>query len=125
MDIINYFRFLVALVFVLGLIWLLALAARRLGLGYPMSKSKMSGSRRIQVVETAPVDGRRRLVLVRRDNVEHLLILGQNSETVIETDILAPLETNPLNTSATGLKENSVAPPQSTSIDINRQAKPE
>ncbi len=94
MDVENYFRFVLALVFVLGLIWLLALTARRFGLGYPINKSRVAGTRRVQIVETAPVDGRRRLILVRRDNVEHLLILGQNTETVIETGIPITMDTD-------------------------------
>jgi flagellar protein FliO/FliZ len=95
MDYSDYFRFLLALVFVLALIGILALLARRAGLGYPAALNRNPGNRRIQVVETAAVDGRRRLVLVRRDNVEHLLILGQNSETVIEAGIQPPADARP------------------------------
>ena len=87
MDYIDYFRFLFALIFAIALIALLALVARRAGFGYTMALNKESNTRRLEIVETASVDGRRRLVLVRRDNVEHLLIIGQNSETVIETKI--------------------------------------
>ena len=87
MDYSDYFRFLFALIFVIALIALLALVARRAGFGYPVTLNKSLNARRLKIVETASVDGRRRLVLVRRDNVEHLLIIGQNSETVIETRI--------------------------------------
>ena len=34
-----------------------------------------------------PLDGRRKLVLIKRDDREHLIILGQNTETVVETRI--------------------------------------
>jgi flagellar protein FliO/FliZ len=87
MDYSDYFRFLFALIFVIALIALLALVARRAGFGYPAALNKAPNARRLEIVETASVDGRRRLVLVRRDNVEHLLIIGQNSETVVETSI--------------------------------------
>ncbi len=87
MDFEGYFRFLLALVFVIGLIGLLAMAARRLGLGYPVSAFKGGRIKRLSVVEVAQVDGRRRLVLVRRDNTEHLILLSPNRETVIETGI--------------------------------------
>ncbi len=90
MDYADYFRFLLALIFVLGLIGGLALLARRAGFGYPANPKSGSANRRLEVIETAMVDGRRRLVLVRRDDVEHLLILGQNSETLIETGITPP-----------------------------------
>ena len=43
--------------------------------------------RRLGVVEVTPLDGRRRLILVRRDAVEHLLLVGPTSELVIETGI--------------------------------------
>ena len=102
MDISQYFRFLLALVFVLALIGLLAYLAKRAGFGYPVNLSRNTANRRIQVVETAPVDGRRRLVLVRRDNVEHLLVIGQNSETVIETNIQVPDRVKMLNDQGKG-----------------------
>ena len=97
MDIGQYFQFLLALVFVLALIGLLAYLAKRAGFGYPVGLARNPANRRIQVVETAPVDGRRRLVLIRRDNVEHLLVIGQNSETVIETNIQEPDSVKMLN----------------------------
>lgn len=43
--------------------------------------------KRLDVVDQASVDGRRRLVLVRRDNVEHLIMTGGPVDVVIETNI--------------------------------------
>lgn len=43
--------------------------------------------RRLDVVEQSSVDGRRRLVLVRRDDVEHLIMTGGPVDVVIETNI--------------------------------------
>lgn len=43
--------------------------------------------KRISIVETASIDGRRRLVLIRRDNVEHLIMTGGPVDLVIETGI--------------------------------------
>lgn len=43
--------------------------------------------RRLDVVEQSSVDGRRRLVLVRRDDVEHLIMTGGPVDLVIETNI--------------------------------------
>ena len=43
--------------------------------------------KRLGVVETAPVDARRKLLLVRRDDVEHLIIVGGPVDMVIETGI--------------------------------------
>jgi flagellar protein FliO/FliZ len=44
---------------------------------------------RLGVIEQAPVDSRRRLVLVRRDDVEHLIMTGGPVDVVIETNIVA------------------------------------
>ncbi|MCH7861927.1 MAG: FliO/MopB family protein [Proteobacteria bacterium] len=76
------------LVFVVGLIALLAWAVRRLNL-IPGIAAPRRGGRRLQVVEVTPIDIRRKLVLVRRDDREHLLLLGQASELVIESGIVA------------------------------------
>lgn len=88
---IDYFRFLMALGFVLGLIALAAWLARRMGLGGMLAgqaaRAGRRAARRLGVVEVAPLDARRRLVLVRRDEVEHLLLLGPDGDRVIEAGI--------------------------------------
>jgi hypothetical protein len=43
--------------------------------------------RRLEVVEQASLDSRRKLVIVRRDNVEHLIMTGGPVDVVIETGI--------------------------------------
>jgi flagellar protein FliO/FliZ len=45
---------------------------------------------RLAVTEQASVDSRRKLVLVRRDDVEHLIMTGGPVDVVIETGIRAP-----------------------------------
>ncbi|MAN79272.1 MAG: hypothetical protein CMM77_11590 [Rhodospirillaceae bacterium] len=90
MDMDNYFRFILALVFVIGLIALLAAVARRAGWGFPAAAIKRASNRRLGIVEVTPLDGRRRLILVRRDDTEHLLLIGPTSELVIETGITGP-----------------------------------
>lgn len=86
----TYLRFALALIFVLALIGLLAWLARRMGFGIPVqSFRQQKKSRRLGMVEVMALDGRRRLVLLRRDGVEHLVILGPAGETVIETGIPA------------------------------------
>jgi flagellar protein FliO/FliZ len=88
MDGAQLVQFAVALVFVLALIAGAAAVARRFGLGsMPAMKSRR---RRLTVAEILPLDGRRRLVLIRRDDREHLIILGPNSETVVERFIPVP-----------------------------------
>jgi hypothetical protein len=41
----------------------------------------------LDVVEHANVDGRRKLLLIRRDDVEHLIMTGGPVDVVIETGI--------------------------------------
>lgn len=91
---LEYVRFLLALLFVLGLIGLLAFVLRRFGMGVvrvsPAYRSKgRSAERRLAVIEVASVDARRRLVLVRRDDTEHLILLGQTSDLLVESGIKA------------------------------------
>lgn len=42
---------------------------------------------RLAIIDAIPVDRRRRLVLVRRDNIEHLLLVGGPSDVVVEGGI--------------------------------------
>lgn len=78
-------KMIAALILVLGLMGGLALVMKKLGLSgritAPGSKS------RLKVVESIPLDNRRRLALLQRDDVQHLVILGPNGETVIETNV--------------------------------------
>lgn len=45
---------------------------------------------RLEVMEQANVDSRRKLVLIRRDDVEHLIMTGGPVDVVIETGIVVP-----------------------------------
>src|ERR1700677_3512631 len=80
-------RFVVAFLLVLGLIGAGAFLWRRFGNG-PLSTTGPRGRQpRLAVIDAANVDGRRRLVLIRRDNTEHLLMIGGPSDIVIEPNI--------------------------------------
>lgn len=89
MDFGSYVQFLFALVFVLGLIGLFSLLLKRLSMNGVAGLRSGRGERRLKVVETVMVDGKRRMVLVRRDNREHLLLLGQQNDLLIESNIEA------------------------------------
>ncbi|QDW39648.1 flagellar biosynthesis protein FliO [Bradyrhizobium sp. KBS0727] len=80
--------FLFAFIAVLALIGVAAWLVRRFAtnrLGANTNRSRMP---RLAVIDAAAVDGRRRLVLVRRDNVEHLLMIGGPSDIVVEPNIV-------------------------------------
>lgn len=48
---------------------------------------------RLAVVDTLSIDHRHRLVLVRRDNVEHLLLVGKTADLVVEPSIVRAPQT--------------------------------
>jgi flagellar protein FliO/FliZ len=95
MNFFEYFQFLFALLFVIGLIVTIALIARKFGFGFPYSALKHGKGKRLSISEVTPIDGRRRLVLVKCDEKEHLLLLGPTSETVISTNIVASNSQSP------------------------------
>jgi len=91
--------------FLIVLLGLLALAfwlLRRFGGGRLVSGATRGRQPRLAVIDQATVDSRRRLVLIRRDNVEHLLIIGGPSDVVVEQNIVR---------AATALRETGPARP--------------
>ena len=88
MDNVNYLKFIAAFALVMGLMLLLAHVAKRFNL-VSLLTIKRGTQRRLTLVEFLPVDSRRKLVIIKRDNVEHLILLGPNSETVVEANIPA------------------------------------
>src|SRR5512139_377511 len=80
-------RFFVAFLVVLALIGLTAWLVRRFGANR-LGNAARGRMPRLAVIDAAAVDGRRRLVLVRRDNIEHLLMIGGPSDVVVETNIV-------------------------------------
>lgn len=81
----------ISLSFVLILFALFVFVVRRLMSG----KSTPARGRqpRIALMDSTSLDGRRRLLLVRRDNVEHLILVGGPTDVVVEQNIVknAPL----------------------------------
>ncbi len=78
MDIVQILQAIFALAVTLGLIGLTAVGLRRFG---PDVIARFQGSetrdRRLRLVETLVIDPTRRLVLVRLDNEERLILLGE------------------------------------------------
>lgn len=84
MDTVDPMRFILAFVFVLGLLGLFSVVLKRFGQNKKLFGGAQEGGR-LSVVETKYLDHKRRLVLVKCDGVEHLLLLGDGRETVIES----------------------------------------
>jgi hypothetical protein len=80
-------KFLVAFLVVLAIMGAVGFIVRRLGGGAMINPSPRGRQPRLSVIEAASVDGRRRLVLVRRDNAEHLLLIGGPTDIVVEPNI--------------------------------------
>jgi len=100
MNLIDFARYFGALLLVLGLVGAAGLAARRFGLG---SLVKPTASRRLAIVETLMIAPRQRLLIVRRDCVEHLVLSGPEGTSIVEAGIaampVAPALTNSEKTS--------------------------
>ena len=77
MDVAEIARMFFALAIVLGLIGLLVVAARRFGPETIRQFQANRPDRRLSVIETLTLDPSRRLVLVRIDTEERLILLGE------------------------------------------------
>lgn len=83
-----WLKFIITMLFVLGLIVGGFWAIRFFGVAGPQFDSMRGRQPRLAVIDAAAVDSRRRLILIRRDNVEHLLMIGGPSDIVIEPNIV-------------------------------------
>ncbi|EKF16846.1 flagellar biosynthetic protein FliO, partial [Nitratireductor pacificus] len=108
----------IILVAVAILLWVVLRVSRRLTSG-----TFVSGGRgrqpRLAVTDATPVDNHRRLVLVRRDNVEHLLLIGGPTDLVVEANIAAPFAAEPR-----GPADNRPEPALSRPPEANRPPQP-
>ncbi len=102
-------KFFIAFIIVLGLIAGVAYLVRRFGSGALNAGGTRGRQPRLAVIEAAAVDSRRRLVLIRRDNVEHLVMLGGPSDVVVECNIVRA-------TPAPAIREAQVARPAAEAI---------
>ena len=65
---------------------------------------------RLAVMDATPVDSKRRLVLIRRDDVEHLVLIGGTTDVVIERDIrMMPRSAKPVTPQSAPLHEEPSA----------------
>lgn len=73
MELLDWARAIFALLATLALIALAAYAARRFGMLQPGANAP---ARRLKLVESLMIDPRRRLVVVRFDDRDHLILLS-------------------------------------------------
>lgn len=81
----------VSLILVVGLIalagWIVWTIVRRVRSGLFIGGGAHGHAPRLAVIDAVPVDTQRRLVLVRRDDTEHLVMIGGPSDIVVESGI--------------------------------------
>ncbi len=87
MDVLDFARYFAALLLVLGLIGAAGLATRKFGVP---GLAKPASVRRLQIVESLMLSPRQRLAIIRRDNVEHLVLISQAGASLIEAGITPP-----------------------------------
>jgi hypothetical protein len=81
-------KFSIAFLVVLALIGVTAWLVRRFAANRLGGAAARGRQPRLAVIDAASVDGRRRLILIRRDNVEHLLMIGGPTDVVVEQNIV-------------------------------------
>lgn len=81
-------RLVIAIVVIAALLGITIALIRRMGSGSRerFARGGRSGPR-LALVDAIAVDQRRRLVLVRRDSTEHLLLIGGTADVVVESQI--------------------------------------
>ncbi|RUT33118.1 hypothetical protein EMQ25_08325 [Arsenicitalea aurantiaca] len=109
---VTFLALAIVLVMVVLGLWLLKLVFNA------SSNVGRARNRRISVVDSLQVDGKRQLLVIRRDNVEHLVMTGGAQDLVIETGIPAEKPSQPVrrpvpgNTPAEATKAASPPPSQ-------------
>ncbi len=99
MDLFNLLQYATALLLVLALA-VVALLVRRFGSNPAAFKESFKAKgwgkwdfkaqqKRLSVTETLMIGPKQRLMIIRRDNVEHLVMVTADSSSVIETNIPA------------------------------------
>ncbi len=97
MDLFNLLQYATALLLVLALA-VVALLVRRFGNNPAAFKEGLKAKgwgkwdfkapqKRLAVTETLMIGPKQRLLIIRRDNVEHLVMVTADSSSVIETNI--------------------------------------
>ena len=83
----QYLQILLGLIIVVGLMILFGFILKK----FNQAQSGMMGkNNRIQIVEQRMVDHKNKAVIIRCDDKDHLVLIGQNGHTVIKGDLNIP-----------------------------------
>jgi flagellar protein FliO/FliZ len=83
----SWIRLILALVTVTALLAAMAWALKYVGMHGMKMPGSLSKPRRLKLVEILPIDARRRVVIIRCDEREHLLLLSAGQDIVVETNL--------------------------------------
>lgn len=83
MEYVDLARFVFSLIGVLSLIMLCAWIAKRFNVDKRLAAFKKDAQ--LSVLETCHIDPRHKLVLIKRNEKRHVLVLGQSHATLIES----------------------------------------
>ncbi|WP_175868253.1 flagellar biosynthetic protein FliO [Bartonella gabonensis] len=103
---------------------IITLFSRRLNMGRFKTNRKKSLSR-LTLCEAISIDRTRRLVLVRCDNKEHLLLIGGLTDVVVESNItsISKTQKREIHTHPTSLTERNNTPDKVSSSFTNQAVK--
>jgi len=87
LDLQYYLQFIVAFAFVLALMGLLYFILKKLN---EVQSGVKGTNNRIKIMEHRMIDSKTKAVILRCDEKDHLVILGQNGNTVVKTDLQSP-----------------------------------
>lgn len=93
MDVVSLARVLLSFAFVVALIIVVAWGVRRLGLDRKL-RPQARPDARLEIVDQLLIDPRRRVVLIRRDQKEHLVLLSTDRELLIESYDAVPTDSS-------------------------------
>lgn len=76
-------RWIVATVITFGLMFVAAIYAKKYSMG---NKTPFKNTvRRMRILETLHIDAKHKVVIFKQDNKEHTILIGPNSQSVIES----------------------------------------
>lgn len=89
MDWNQYIQLGVALALVLAMMGLLSFILKKINFAQSGMANKNT---RIKIIEQRMIDSKHKVAIIRCDDKDHLVILGQNGDTVIRADMDMPPE---------------------------------
>ncbi len=85
MENVDFSRLFLSLALVVSLIWLTAYLLKRSGLDKRLGGIRGTAAGRLQVMDVLYLDPKRKIMLVRADATEYLLLLNGETTTLVDT----------------------------------------